>query len=496
MTTEISENFTGDSKPECGFNHMVANYQFGTDKYIHPYMLINGANMIAVPLSDPFCTKVIRKAGYDNGTIMKTEDTKEVLGMLAAYAEFDGEENWEINHRLGLTPSGKIEIDKGDKVGTRFIVEKGEVTVTCNGAETIVKRTPNMKPLPEPAESGCWSQLLRFLNMSSDEQRMVIAWMTFMMVSPRLPSTMYVYMLLLGGHGSGKSWVAKSIIRRFIDPITNGIATFPKDAKDMAIAAKNAHLLIWDNIRTISKDMSDYLCVACTGGTVNGRALYTNDQEHVLQFHFPFVLTSLHHPVTEADLVSRGLTIHLKRIPEAQRKEEKELEEELDRLTPQIYRGLLDLAASNLANLDSVELAYPARMMGFAKWLAASEVSMGLEPGKLQKAYRDNIQKSYLESLQEDAFAYATYEFARRYPAPDYWTGTPSRLLEQISRGQPQKLVNNPKNWPQNAISLGKRLPAIEKALETQGVHIVLGERSKQRRVTIGMKPIDSTVTG
>jgi hypothetical protein len=70
-----------------------------------------------------------------------------------------------------------------------------------------------------------------------------------------------------------------------------------------------------------------------------------------------------------------------------------------------------------------------------------------------------------------------------------HWKGTPAQLLAEISTGQPVKVTGNTKVWPANPISLGKRLPVVEKSLDAQGVVLVLGERGTNRWITIGMKP-------
>jgi len=491
--SELSEDYAGNSRSEKVLNYMKGNYRFGTDSSGKPYMVEDGDNPIAVALCDSSFAKLLRYVAYSHGDMLKGDDVKEVVSSLGAYAEFEGEDNLVIYHRVAPTNNGGVEFDKVNEDDVHILLEDGKVTEFTAGSKNLFKRTDNMMALPELASTGDWKSLLPFLNMPRMEKYLFIAWLTYTLSSPRLASTGYVYLLLMGSHGCGKSFLAKSIIRRFVDPITNGMAVFPKEVKDMAIGAQNAHLLVYDNIRTLSHEWSDFLCIAATGGTINGRALYTNSQEHVLQLHAPVVMTSLHHPVKEPDLASRGLTIHLSKIVEKERKEEKVLADELDRLTPSIYRGLLELVAKILQKLDTVEVIHPARMIGFSKWLAAMEICItdetDITAGDLQKAYCDNIRASFLESLQEDVFAFALLEFAKQHPAPNLWKGTPAQLLAEISVGQPVKVTGNAKVWPANPISLGKRLPVVEKSLDAQGVVLVLGERGTNRWITIGMKP-------
>jgi len=491
--SDLPEEYAGKSRSEKVLNYMKAHYRFGTDSSGKPYMIEDDDNPIAVALCDNSFAKQLRYVAYRHGDMLKGDDVKEVVSSLGAYAEFEGEDNLVIYHRVAPTSNGGREFDKVNEDDVHILIEDGKVMETTTGSKNLFKRTDNMMALPELASTGDWKSLLPFLNMARMEKYLFIAWLTYTLSSPRLASTGYVYLLLMGSHGCGKSFLAKSIIRRFVDPITNGMAVFPKEVKDMAIAAQNAHLLVYDNIRSLSHEWSDFLCIAATGGTINGRALYTNSQEHVLQLHASVVMTSLHHPVKEPDLASRGLTIHLSKIIEKERKEEKVLADELDRLTPSIYRGLLELVAKILQQLDTVDVIHPARMIGFSKWLAAMEVCIAdeteIEVGDLQKAYCDNIRASFLESLQEDVFAFALLEFAKQHPAPNLWKGTPAQLLAEISVGQPVKVTGNAKIWPANPISLGKRLPVVEKSLDAQSVVLILGERGTSRWITIGVKP-------
>mgnify|MGYP001943009803 FL=1 len=488
MTNEESSHYQGDGKIERIVNHMINTESFGIDESDHPYHIDKSGNYILTSLYSKKFKKSLRRIAREHGDNLKVDDIKEVIEEISSEAEHEGEQNLQPYKRTAPYGLEYVKLDCANEDGSLYLVGGNEVATITNGSETHFQRTENMQPLPQIAEVGNWKLLLKFLNMASMEVYLFIAWLTYTIATPRSLHAGYPLLILLGSHGVGKSFLCKSIIRRFVDPVANPISVFPKNVKDMAIASQNNHLLIYDNIRSFSSDWSDILAILACGGTISTRGLYTNAEEFVLKLHSPVVLNGIHAFIKEADLADRCLTINLKRLSEESRKDEKALSDELDKLTPKIYRGLLDLTSQILAKRKSVEVIQKARMIDFSIWLAAMEECIDLEPGKLQVAYSQNVKLAMLDTLIEDPFAHAVLEFAKKNPEPEIWTGQPTQLFRLLSEGVPLKILGNAKAFPQNAISASLRLRTLEKALEAQGVILKLGERGRSRRISIGMK--------
>lgn len=272
------------------------------------------------------------------------------------------------------------------------------------------------------------------------------------------------------------------IIRSLLDPSQLGIQGFPSNRRDMVIAASQASALIYDNMRYLSKKWSDTLCIASTGGTDPTRRLYTDDELMTHPFKVPLVLNGIHDFIEEPDLASRCVTLRLNPIPEDERRDEKEFTDEFNAALPELFRGVLDLTADILERLPAVKVIHPGRMLGYVRYLAATEEVIGMEPGKLQSAYSAILNDSQRDSVLEDALASTVYEMVTE-GRKDKWSGTPTELLEEITDVlgdyDPKRRL-----LPNNPISLSKRLNALKAPLRSQGIDVAL-TRGKSRRITI-----------
>ncbi|SFF95922.1 hypothetical protein [Neptunomonas qingdaonensis] len=485
------EDYTGESKVERVVNYVIASARLGVDSHERPYAVLDGTtgNPVALSVYGKEFASWVRHSAYTHGDLLKKEDVGEVQSSLAAYAEFEGEE-MVINQRVGRSKSGGLEIDIADKDNTRVVVEPGSVRIVSDGSGMLFSRSNTTMALPIPAEGGDWRQLLPFLNMTKDDKLQFIGCMTYILSHPRDKTVGYPIMVIKGEQGAGKSFLCKSILRALVDPNANGIQMIPSDPKELAISSLNRYLLVLENIRELKNTWSDALCVAATGGTLFGRKLYSDHEEASVNLHAPVVLNGIHNFIQETDLASRCVTFNLLVMPPDQRRQEKQLLTELNRLLPTIFRGLLDLIADIMEVQDSAKVIYPQRMISYVHWLAAMECALELPAGQIQKSYAKNQQRTMLDTIQEDQLAFAVLKFAKQHKE-QAWSGSPTQLLQQLTVTVPPRVTNSTRTWPQSAISLSKRLATLQKALSAQGVLLQLGERGKHRRIVVGMEAGD-----
>lgn len=145
-----------------------------------------------------------------------------------------------------------------------------------------------------------------------------------------------------------------------------------------------------------------------------------------------------------------------------------------------ILRGLLDLIAEILKHLPTAKVTNPERMIEFVEWLAAMEKAEGIPAGIYQSTYSDALRQAQLDSLLDNPLAAAVIEFVGDN---EEWFGTPGELLNKLNLFVTSGTQRS-RDWPQNAISLSKRLSSLQAGLRSQGIDVQLG-RGKHRRVTI-----------
>lgn len=313
---------------------------------------------------------------------------------------------------------------------------------------------------------------------------MFIAWLSYTLAHPKIKSSKYLILVIHADQGAGKSSLCQHIILPLIDPSRAGLQKFPRQESDFAIAANNAHVLCYDNMRNFKQSMADTLCMASTGGTVSSRALYTNDEQHIQHLHVALVLNGIHSFINEADLAERCLTIRPNLIPEQDRRSEDDMLRDLERDLRVIFRGLLNLIAAILEKLPEVQVVHPKRMIDFVRWLGAIELIEGVKPGLYQKNYADRMTESQLDSLHNNLLAASILDFVDGGALKDgEWHGSPSELLTQLNNRR-DVAAKYAKDWPDNAISLSKRLNSLKASLLTQRIRIEF-ERGRSRTIRI-----------
>jgi hypothetical protein len=122
-------------------------------------------------------------------------------------------------------------------------------------------------------------------------------------------------------------------------------------------------------------------------------------------------------------------------------------------------------------------------MLEFFHWLAAMEKALGMPEGQLQRAYSDNLIGAMQDTLQDNPLADAVMQFAQK-PGQVSWTGTPTDLLVQLGQYVPAQILPTVE-WPQNEISLSRRLNQLKSQLSGAGVDVVVGKRSKLRQISV-----------
>jgi hypothetical protein len=434
-------------------------------------------------VDSPGFASAVRRLAYrkDSKLILTGDDMGEIRSQLEALAELTGEQA-PVWPRIAETDCG-IEIDIGDDTQARIAVQPGSVRVLTQGSPTLFHRNPNFLPFVMPAQQGDINKLLPYLNLVEAECWLLIAWITYTLALPKIPSSNYVILVLRGDRGSGKSTMCNITLGSLVGPSVTGVQAFPSSQIDLAIALQNAHVQLYDNIRGITPSQSDWCCRGSTSAAISTRMFYTNGQEYTLTLHGAMVLNGIHPFIDQADLAQRCLTLTLQPLDPAHRTTEKQLRERFQQDLPVIFKGVLDLIAATLMHLPTVTATHPERMLEFVLWLAAMEKAMGLPEGQLQKAYSDNLVGAMADSLQDNPLADAVLQFAQQHTQRP-WAGTPADLLLKIGAFVPREIITT-NAWPQNEISLSLRLKKLKSQLSGAGVDVVIGRRSKVRQVSV-----------
>ena len=443
----------------------------------HAYLgIVDEGNAQALQIGRKPTNLFLRQFAAQSGNRLKPNELKAINDELTEHAELSGVVR-EVFHRVAHTEDG-IELDVGDDRHTRIRITPGKVEIITEGSETFFNRTPSMRPFVLPADGGDIGLLDKYLNLHPADIVLLMGWLSYTLAHPKVPATNYVILVLQGDQGSGKSLLCR-IIQWLTDPNVVGVQAFPRQHKDLVVAAQHAHVLFFDNLREIRPLMADTLSIAATGGSVTARRLYTDAEQHVHPLHVALVLNGIHSFIEQSDLAQRCLPMHLRTLDETNRRSEAAFLQAFQADLPRIFRGLLDLIAQIMTHLPSVEVTNPERMIDFVRWLGAMEKVYDAPAGVFQTQYSSALNEGMLDSLQENPLATVVMAFAEDLP-DGQWTGTPTELLQALNL----RTGGSSRDWPQNPIALSKRLRSLQSALQRQGIDVQLS-RGKERRVTI-----------
>jgi hypothetical protein len=337
-----------------------------------------------------------------------------------------------------------------------------------------------------PADAGDAKLLKKYINLKDDQFILYLAWVTYTLAHGKREGTTFPLLVLVGGQGTGKSHLSKATIT-LVDPSSKGVERLPSKLHDMAISSQSGHLLVYDNLRHLTAQQSDSLCIMATGGAATTRKLYTDDEQKLIQMHCAVVLNSIVGVVEQPDLAQRSLTLRLEPMAESARRSDDELFREFAKDLPAIMRGLFDLIAKILACLPSAVVVKPQRMVGFVRWLAALERAQGLPEGvaPYQELFAQVMSEGQLDSLQDNVVGAAILQFAEGLDEGEAeWQGTPADLYAKLTDAVLNDRLRMPRDWPDNAIALSKRLVSLQAALMTQGISVTF-KRGKTRTIAV-----------
>ena len=348
------------------------------------------------------------------------------------------------------------------------------------------RRPRGMLALPEPVHGGNLAELRPFLNLKDDTDWLyIVAWL----VGTLMPDGPYAHLALHGQRGAAKSTVTR-LLRKIVDPNKALARSTPRDERDLAITAKNSHVVAFDNLSHLQDWLSDAMCRLSSGAAFSTRALYSDDEEYLFSAKRPIVMNGIEEIAVRGDLLDRLILVTLNRIPTRDRRSERQLMKRFEQAHARILGALLDAVSMALRNLPHVTIAELPRMADFALWVEAAAPALGWQPGTFLRAYATNQQQATRLELEASPVGSALLELVRD-DSHAYEATTAGELLQALNvlRGYDEKPQRRPKNWPSDAPRLGGALRRVAPALRAVGIEIEFTETRKTRTIHIRYAP-------
>jgi hypothetical protein len=424
-------------------------------------------------LKDNAFTRWVAKQYYDKHHRVPTSKAMtDALGVLEGEAIHSGPQH-SVFVRIARL-EGAIYLDLGDELWQA-------VRITASGWKVVrrpkvrFRRPTGMQELPMPETGGSIHELRQFVNIGPQHDWvLLVSWLVYAFQ----PDGPFPILVLQGEQGSAKTTTAR-VLRALIDPNKSPLRSPPHDIRDIMIAAQNSKMVAFDNISYLPPWLSDGLCRVSSGGGSSTRALYTDDEEKIIDECRPILLNGIDAVVVKGDLLDRSLVLQLPEISDAKRRPEKEFWESFCEAQPRILGALLDAVSGALRNRPNVNISELPRMADFAIFATAAEESLGLEKGIVVKAIANNRTGISTLPLDDSPITPALRNLLH---AKSSFKGTATALLRalEISRSDPKK---HDKGWPRSVRALSTALRRMAPALRAARVRVTFGQTSGRNSI-------------
>jgi len=295
-------------------------------------------------------------------------------------------------------------------------------------APVVFETRKDMGRLPLPGRDGDLAELWDFMNVEGEDRPLVLCYLLSALAG-RKP---YPILLASGRQGSAKSSFAGFVVG-LVDPaIKAPTKDLAESKRDLAIQARNRHLIAYDNLSRISPEMSDAFCRISTGAGFSVRGLYHDDEECIFGGANPVLFNGIPELGDRPDFLSRAIRVRLPWIPPERRQDEKTLGARFEARRPYLLGALLDLLANGLRNEGSIGNDGKApRLIDAYKWYQACELGTGMD---LAARFRDQCDDLQRDVAFDTLIGKSVRGFVEEMRGDgDVWEGTPGALYNKLN---------------------------------------------------------------
>lgn len=383
-----------------------------------------------------------------------SEGLQSAINLLSARAKFTGPE-----HRLWNRVAwhdGALWYDLGDAA----------VRMQSTGWEVIpeppllFQRYAHQHLQVRPTPGGDLRRLLQFVNVPGSDTGLSPPQLLFLvsvvvMVVPTIP---HPVLCVHAEQGSGKTTLFK-VIRELIDPsITSTLG--PQDSLREFVQVASHHWAVFlDNLTTLPDWLSDAICRCVTGEGFSKRELFSDDEDMLYSFLRCVGLNGINLVPSKPDLLDRAVILPLERIPNHQRRTEREFWDQFQADKPQLLGALFTAMSRAMALFDSVQVAQYPRLADFAHWEAAVALALGASEQAFLASLGANTRAQTSEALEASPVAQALLKLMESQSS---WAGTPQALLKQLDQVAAEAGVDRKsRHWPKDARWVWRRIKEV-----------------------------------
>jgi len=454
---------------------------FFSNKRGEPYALVKGADsegwrVLRVD-KRPFELFLISRHYKEYEGCLPSRALQEVVGTIEARA-LSTDRVRETFVRLGQA-GGTIYLDLADSAGTIVEITAGGWKRLEGGKPPVMflrPRTTHALPMPERggklAEFGDL-----FPHVLGRDMSLILAFI----IGLFRPEGPYPVLELAGEQGSGKSTIAECI-GLLVDPGSPQLRAQPASGRDLALAARNRRLLIFDNVSNIEPAMSDAYCRITGGGGLATRKNYSDDEETTFDEQRPLIFNGINRSATRGDLVDRIMSAEIPPLYDGDRRDRAGIMQRFSEMRPRLLGAVLAAAAAgHAARGDPPPGLW--RDPGYVRFVLAGADAAGMDRSEVEHALEDSRSEGASGVVDGSPLGRALREFSsdpnncdRGYRPADLYAAL-TRSVRGEDGGKPL-----PPRWPPNEDTMSKQLKRLAPDLRKEGIDITPTPRSRAGR--------------
>jgi hypothetical protein len=456
--------------------------EFFVDLFGVPYATIKVNNHLETwKISSSHYEDFFVKEVYEKtGNILTETQLKNLINISSAKAKFGGEKKQVYLRAANV--NGIIYLDLCNDNWEALKISANEIT-KASAREIKFQRQPHMKELLVDlhADLSDINRIFKYVEVGDDDEKILLRSHLVLFLLDGIATCILV---IHGPQGSGKT-IRMRIIKELVDPSLLKVLSLGKDITQLVQQVSHHYLPFYDNVRQISKPVSDLICRLVTGEGFSKRELFTNDEDIIYSLKRKVAFDGINLVGQEPDFMDRSFTLGFERIPKNKRRTEEDLFKEFDKEKSLITGAIIKLLQKALSLINEINLTELPRMADYCKWGEAVSRAYGNKEGAFVNAYFNKIEKTNDEVIESNAVGLCIIELMdvlEKFERKSEWLGTPSELYIRLSKIAENLKLEKAWDWPKGHNALTWRLNEIATNLLERGIKVTTGIRIGTKR--------------
>lgn len=350
----------------------------------------------------------------------------------------------------------------------------------------LFMRYGHQEPQVIPQQGGDINKIFEYVNVVKFKT-LFLCWL----VSCFVPDIPHAITIIHGEKGAAKSTTCE-LIKKLIDPSALDTLNLSNDERSLRVSLQKHYYLPYDNVSEISKNISNILCRAVTGGAFLDRKLHTNADDFIFKFKRCVTINGINNVANRSDLLDRSIILELERISDSKRREQRKVYRSFEEDRPYILGAIFDVLSKAMKIYPTIKLEKLPRMADFCRWGYAIGEAIGGYGDEFLKEYETNRSIQNKEAIESDIVSYLIYELMRGQQKCELRV---SDWLTNILTIAPQYGIDQKhRDMPKCPNQLSKRIVEVKSNLNGMGITYEFDRKRKDGTYLIFYNDHSSTL--